>query len=1008
MKRTTESTPRRPRRQWGSDRREEPMPVVAPPVSDRRIMVGRMAIVLTVSAWFTYLFLTIVQQFVEGDASSARLVIEAIVYMVVVTALTASSMAYLITRIGFFYRSRSHRRAPRAAIDHFFTQQVPTVTVLVPSYQEDERVIRTTLLSAALQEHPHMRIVLLIDDPPKPSTAHARRLLESARALPHTIEQELSEPLQRAVRAVEAFEDSQTGQHEPGADDMRVLAAHYDDAATWLRELGARQEINDHSDTFFVEHVLGALAGDFETIAAALRGGADAGMHLGVDRLHDLYHRLVATFRAELTSFERKQYVSSSHEPNKAMNLNSYIALMGGSYQEIATPLGRALVPCAARHADLTVPNPDYVLTLDADSVLLPEYCVRLLYLLEQQAYADVGVAQTPYSSYPGSATRIERIAGATTDIQHIVHQGMTHYDATFWVGANALLRKAALDDIVEIDHQGNWEIRRYIQDRTVIEDTESTIDLGIHGWSLFNYPERLAYSATPPDFGSLCIQRQRWANGGLLILSKLREQSRARKERNERNRFGEVFLRVNYMASIFWSSLCLVVLLVYPFNAGLLKPVLPLIALPYFLMMASDLKYCGYKRLDVVRLYGFNLILLPVNLSGTFASLLQLVTGEKSSFKRTPKVRDRTSAHAAFILAPFALIAWSAYTIVVDIDARHWGHLFFAALNASLALYAMVAFVGLANSVADLWAQLKGWLYKPVPPKTTAPATTGAPATPTGALGDWASVLQLGSAGSGLRVQARPADPPIADATAPSPALLGRRRHAPARSDSFEEYAFFTVFQPIVDLSTGEVAGYEALARFADGQSPQASLDDAHSTGRGVELDVALAHAALVSAHGLPDGTWLSVNVSEGLAQRGDLLRGIVEAAHCPLVIDVGNVEAHIVIDGPLGSLADVMLAIDDSGATYDSLARIESVKPSFMKLHREAVDGIEHDRARQTFVRSLVQFADDHGCRIIAEGVETEAERDALVAVGVQLAQGFFVGRPVPIDRVAATTDR
>ncbi|MDO9176147.1 MAG: glycosyltransferase family 2 protein, partial [Actinomycetota bacterium] len=489
---------------------------------------------------------------------------------------------------------------------------VPTVTVLVPSYQEDERVIRTTLLSAALQEHPHLRVVLLIDDPPNPTSASAKQLLDNARALPGKIEAELSVPFTRVVEALEHFENLQMGDRQSTADDMRELASHYAFSAEWLRELGSRQEIIDHADSFFVEHVLGDLAVDLETIAVALGAGADEGASLTTDRLLELYRRLVATFRAELTSFERKQYVSSSHAANKAMNLNSYIALMGGSYQEIATPLGRALVPCSPRHADLTVPDPDYVLTLDADSVLLPEYCVRILYLLEQSGHAKVGVAQTPYSSYPGSATRIERISGATTDLQHIVHQGMTHYDATFWVGANALLRKRALDDIVEIDHEGNWEIKRYIQDRTVIEDTESTIDLGVHGWSLYNYPERLAYSATPPDFGSLAIQRQRWANGGLLILSKLREQSRARRERGERNRFGEVFLRVNYMASIFWSSLCLLILLIYPFNSGLLKPVLPLIALPYFLMMASDLRYCGYKRLDVLRIYGFNLILLP------------------------------------------------------------------------------------------------------------------------------------------------------------------------------------------------------------------------------------------------------------------------------------------------------------------------------------------------------------------------------------------------------------
>ena len=92
------------------------------------------------------------------------------------------------------------------------------------------------------------------------------------------------------------------------------------------------------------------------------------------------------------------------------------------------------------------------------------------------------------------------------------------------------MIRKRALDDIAETSYIGDWEIRHYIRDRTVIEDTESTIDMGIHGWRLFNYPERLSYSATPPDFGSLCIQRRRWANGGLLILPKLRRQSRARR----------------------------------------------------------------------------------------------------------------------------------------------------------------------------------------------------------------------------------------------------------------------------------------------------------------------------------------------------------------------------------------------------------------------------------------------------------------------------------------------
>ncbi len=135
------------------------------------------------------------------------------------------------------------------------------------------------------------------------------------------------------------------------------------------------------------------------------------------------------------------------------------------------------------------------------------------------------------------------------------------------------MLRKRALDEIRESTFVGSWEIRRYIQDRTVIEDTESTIDMRAKGWTLLNYPERLAYSATPPDFGSLCIQRRRWANGGVLILPKLWRTRRARKARGEVNRISETFIRVNYMASIAWSSISLLLLLAYPFDSQLHQP---------------------------------------------------------------------------------------------------------------------------------------------------------------------------------------------------------------------------------------------------------------------------------------------------------------------------------------------------------------------------------------------------------------------------------------------------
>ena len=63
----------------------------------------------------------------------------------------------------------------------------------------------------------------------------------------------------------------------------------------------------------------------------------------------------------------------------------------------------------------------------------------------------------------------------------------------------------------------------------------------------------------------------------------------------------------------------------------------LGLLALPYFLAMASDLRYCGYKRLDVHRIYGFNLVLLPVNLAGTMSSIVQGITASKAAFANLP-----------------------------------------------------------------------------------------------------------------------------------------------------------------------------------------------------------------------------------------------------------------------------------------------------------------------------------------------------------------------------------
>jgi len=755
--------PGRRRRQWGSDRHQDPLPAVPRVAADWLVGLGRVAVAVSTAAWVTFMVASIMRDF-SRRGQDAGSIIQTAVFLLLVTLLALSALAYMTARLGFYYRARTHRRAARATLDEFFAGRQPALTALVPSYQEDARVIRMTLLSAALQEYPDLHVVLLIDDPPNPRYGGPNRLLQSARALPGEIEMLLAAPSSRFSLAAERFAASRhgTGAAVAVPGELMDLAAEYEYGAVWVTELADRHEVVDHTDEFFKNHVLGRLAGDLALTATALRSAAaDRSAALSRERLEHLYRRLAWTFTASLTSFERKRYVSLSHEANKAMNLNSYIGLLGGRYQEADSPIGRTLSPTDGP-ADLVVPAADYVLTLDADSVILPEYCARLVFALEQTENARVGVAQTPYSAYPGAATRLERIAGATTDLQHILHQGMTFHNATFWVGANAVLRKRALDQAVQVEYAGDWPIRRYIQDRTVIEDTESSIELATHGWSLLNYPERLSYSATPPDFGSLCIQRHRWANGGLLIVPKLWRLVRQRRARGERTTIGEVVLRVNYMASIFWCSLALLVLLAYHANGAQLSPFVLAIAAPYFLTMALDLRYCGYKALDVVRIYAFNLLLLPVNLSGALASIVQGLTGSKGRFRRTPKVRSRTTPGLVYVVLPYGIVALAVYTGLHAYALHRFADAAFAAVNAVLATYAIVAFVGLRNSLVDVWVNVIALLYKPSEPRAVRTPRQAPPpsAVPTLPLSDWERVLYVGSVDGGQHAAPRPSKP--------------------------------------------------------------------------------------------------------------------------------------------------------------------------------------------------------------------------------------------------------
>jgi diguanylate cyclase (GGDEF)-like protein len=211
-------------------------------------------------------------------------------------------------------------------------------------------------------------------------------------------------------------------------------------------------------------------------------------------------------------------------------------------------------------------------------------------------------------------------------------------------------------------------------------------------------------------------------------------------------------------------------------------------------------------------------------------------------------------------------------------------------------------------------------------------------------------------------------------------------------------------VVQPIVDAATGGVHAYEVLARFATrgDAGPVHWFALADEFGMRDRLELACLEEALELYDRRPPGVGVTVNLSGPvlldlraaamMSRRGDL---------SGLTIEVTE-ETMVRHDAALAAAIEPMLergatfAVDDIGAGYSGLRQITALHPAYLKLDHDLVRGIEDDARRQAMIEALVGYAERTASRIVAEGVETEAEYRALVALGVPLLQGYLLGRP------------
>ena len=211
---------------------------------------------------------------------------------------------------------------------------------------------------------------------------------------------------------------------------------------------------------------------------------------------------------------------------------------------------------------------------------------------------------------------------------------------------------------------------------------------------------------------------------------------------------------------------------------------------------------------------------------------------------------------------------------------------------------------------------------------------------------------------------------------------------------------------QPIVDLQTREVVGYEALARFRSlpPRPPNEWFAEAAALELGTQLELATIGRAVALLPALPEATYLSLNTShrtvavpELLALLGpDAKRLVVEITEHEPVEDYDELARSL---QPLRDLG-VRIAIDDAGAGYASLRHTLALGPDIVKVDISLTRSIDMDRGRRALASALISFADEMDMQIIAEGIETEAELATLVDLGVRYGQGYHLAEPAALE--------
>ena len=243
----------------------------------------------------------------------------------------------------------------------------------------------------------------------------------------------------------------------------------------------------------------------------------------------------------------------------------------------------------------------------------------------------------------------------------------------------------------------------------------------------------------------------------------------------------------------------------------------------------------------------------------------------------------------------------------------------------------------------------------------------------------------------------------------------------------ALEEARVVAYYQPIVELASGRVAGFEALARIQERDGsitpPSAFIPAAEESGLVVPMGARVLRIALDEAGGWPAGAAgdlnLAVNLSSRQFESGDLPALIElqlarsgrppDSLHLELT-ETAVMDLHVDLLDQLNRIAflGVQIGLDDFGTGYASLTHLRRLPLAFVKLDRSFVQGLGSDHEDERIVAAVIDLAANLGLRSIAEGVETADQLRRLRELGCDEAQGYLFARPLAPPDVVPALDR